>query len=75
MDDGKAELASALLGHSTATTLFRSYADRPVPVVDPSALLDEVFMEYRGPQTEAEWEALYDDFAAVGPGPKRESTE
>ncbi|MBD3756923.1 MAG: site-specific integrase [Microbacterium sp.] len=75
VDDGKAELASALLGHSTATTLFRSYADRPVPVVDPSALLDEVFMEYRGPQTEAEWEALYDDFDAVGPTPKRQSRE
>lgn len=75
VDDGKAELASALLGHSTAVTLFRSYADRPVPVVDPSVLLDEVFMEHRGPQTEAEWEAMYDDFDALAPASRRESLE
>lgn len=58
VDDGKAELNISLLGHSTAVTLIRSYADRPAPVVGPSALLDEVVMDYRGPQAEAEWEAL-----------------
>lgn len=67
VDDGKAELASALLGHATAVTLFRSYADRPVPVIDPSALLDGIFVEHRGPQSEAEWEALYGDFDALEP--------
>lgn len=62
-------------GHRLPRDERSSYADRPVPVVDPSALLDEVYVEYRAPQTEAEWEALCDDFDAVGPWPKRESTK
>ncbi|WP_447947068.1 hypothetical protein [Microbacterium lacticum] len=44
-------------------------------MVDPSTLLDEVFMEHRGPQTEADWETLYDDFDVVAPRPTSVSLE
>lgn len=75
VDEGEAEMATALLGHVAAATLFRSYAKRPVPIVDPSALLDTVFMEQRGPQTDAEWEALYDDADAFEALPTSEKPE
>jgi integrase len=75
VDEGQPELASALLGHVAAATLFRSYAERPVPIVDPSALLDTLFREQRGPETEEEWEALYDDFDVLAPVPMDEKPE
>lgn len=75
VDEGQAEVASALLGHVAAATLFRSYAERPVPIVDPSAVLDEMFREQRGPQTEAEWEALYGAVEAVEAVPEAENPE
>lgn len=59
VDEGQSELAVALLGHATARTLFRSYAEQAIPVVNPAALLDGIFDEVGGLETEAEMEAYY----------------
>lgn len=65
VDEGQSELAVALLGHATARTLFRSYAEQAIPVVNPAALLDGIFDEVSELETDADMEAFY-GFADAG---------